>query len=219
MTLSRLWLVSGSVSDMVKECWTVLISKSAKPEHQRDINNWRPITIGSIVLRLFSRIITSRLTKVCPISPRQQGFIKPAGCAENLKFLQLLIWSAKRDHCPLGVVFIDLAKAFDTVSHEHIIMSLRQKGMDEHIIALIKNMYFDINTYIFLKNEQSDPIRIWIGVTQGHPIFPLLFNLSVDPLLCKLEEEGSSFQHRLKNITSMAFADDLVLLSGSWEGI
>lgn len=109
----------------------------------------------------------------------------------------------KRDHRPLGVVFIDLTKAFDTVSHEHI----------------IKNMYFNINTYIFLKNEQSDPIRIWIGVKQGDPISPLLFNLSVDPLLCKLEEEGSGFQHCLKNITSVAFEDDLVLLNGSWEGM
>lgn len=91
MTLFNVWLVSGSVPDMVKECRAVLISKWAKPERQRDINNWHPITIGSIILRLFSRIITIRLTKVCPINPRQRGFIKPAGCAENLKLLQLLI--------------------------------------------------------------------------------------------------------------------------------
>ncbi|NXE17365.1 POLR protein, partial [Lophotis ruficrista] len=59
-------------------------------------------------------ILTARLTKPCPINPRQRGFIKSAGCAENLKLLQLLIKNAKKDHQPLGVVFIDLAKAFDT---------------------------------------------------------------------------------------------------------
>ncbi|NXS50874.1 PO21 protein, partial [Balaeniceps rex] len=71
-------------------------------------------------------------------------------------------------------------------------------------------------TRIDLKNEQSDPIGIRIGVKQGDPMSPILFNLSVDPLLCKLEQEGSGYQHGLKTVTTMAFADDLVLLSGSW---
>ncbi|NXE86043.1 POLR protein, partial [Cochlearius cochlearius] len=93
-------------------------------------------------------IITARLTKACPINPRQRGFIKSPGCAENLKLLQLLIRKAKKEHRSLGVVFIDLAKAFDTVSHSHIIMALKQKGVDDHIIALISNLYHNINTWI-----------------------------------------------------------------------
>ncbi|NXT45287.1 PO21 protein, partial [Pelecanoides urinatrix] len=107
-------------------------------------------------------------------------------------------------------------KAFDTVSHSHIIMALKQKILllvDEHIIALIKNLYHNINNPIDLKNEQSDPTGIWIGVKQGHPMSPTLFNLSVDTLLCKLEEDGFGFQHCSKNIATLAFADDFVLLS------
>ncbi|NXV46828.1 PO21 protein, partial [Uria aalge] len=79
--------------------------------------------------------------------------------------------------------------------------------------------YHNINTRIDLKNEHSDTIGIRIGVKQGDPMSPILFNLSVDPLLCKLEEEGEGFHHRAKSVTTMAFADDLVLLSGSWEGM
>ncbi|NXH69166.1 PO21 protein, partial [Hydrobates tethys] len=101
----------------------------------------------------------------------------------------------------------------------HIIMALKHKGVDEHIIALIKNLYHNINNPIDLKNEQSDPIGIRIGVKQGDPMSPILFNLSVDPLLCKLEEDGFGFQHCSKNITTLAFADDLVLLSESWDGM
>ncbi|NWZ60955.1 PO21 protein, partial [Haliaeetus albicilla] len=110
-------------------------------------------------------------------------------------------------------------KAFDTVSHHHLIAVLKQKGVDHHIITLITNMYQNTRTRIAMKNEQSDPIGIQIGVKQGDPMSPLLFNLSVDPLLCKLEEEGSGYHHDSKGVTSMAFADDLVLLSGSWEGM
>ncbi|NXX51946.1 POLR protein, partial [Tricholaema leucomelas] len=80
-------------------------------------------------------ILTARLTKACPINPRQRGFIRSSGCAENLKLLQLIIRNAKKQHKPLGVVFVDLAKAFDSVNHAHILTVLKQKGLDDHIIG------------------------------------------------------------------------------------
>ncbi|NXQ85423.1 PO21 protein, partial [Nyctibius grandis] len=110
-------------------------------------------------------------------------------------------------------------KAFDTVSHSHIIAALKQRGLDDHIIALIKNMDENVNTYIDMKDKQSEPIKISIGVKQGDPMSPLLFNLSIEPLICKLEDQGCGFKHQSSNITAMAFADDLVLLSDTWEGM
>lgn len=59
---------------------------------------------------------------------------------------------------------MDIAKAFDMVSHSHITTDLRQKHMDEHIIILIKDLYYNITTCIALKNEQSDHIGIQVGV-------------------------------------------------------
>ncbi|KAF1585724.1 UNVERIFIED_CONTAM: hypothetical protein FQV15_0005362, partial [Eudyptes pachyrhynchus] len=109
-------------------------------------------------------------------------------------------------------------KAFDTLSHSHNIMDLKQKGIDEDIIALIKNLYHNINIPIDLKNEQSDPIGIRIGVKQGDPMSLILFNLS-GYLTYLLEEDGFGFQHCSKNITILSFADDLVLLSESWDGM
>ncbi|NWH76013.1 PO21 protein, partial [Piaya cayana] len=79
---------------------------------------------------------------------RQRGFIKSSGCSENLKLLHLLMKMAKRDHCLLAVVFIDIAKAFNTVSHKHLIEALKIRGVDEHIYTLINNLYNNTNTYI-----------------------------------------------------------------------
>ncbi|NXB82944.1 POLR protein, partial [Donacobius atricapilla] len=93
-------------------------------------------------------ILTARLTKACPLNPRQKGFIKAAGCSENLNLLQTIIWLAKREHRPLGVVFVDIAKAFDTVSHQHILHALQQRGVDPHIVSLVTNMYENIRTCI-----------------------------------------------------------------------
>lgn len=78
----------------------------------------------------------------------------------------------------------------------------------------MKNIYTCITT----KDEKSDPIRILKGVKQGDPMSPLLFSLVLDPLLCRLERKGKGYQHGKYNITAMAFTDNLVLSSDSWEG-
>ncbi|NXG20266.1 POLR protein, partial [Grallaria varia] len=93
-------------------------------------------------------IMTARLTKTCPINCRQRGFITAAGCSKNQKLLQLLIRNAKKEHRELGVVFVGITKGFDTVSHQHILMGLKQKRVDSPNINQIKNMYENIYTYI-----------------------------------------------------------------------
>ncbi|NXM65118.1 PO21 protein, partial [Illadopsis cleaveri] len=60
---------------------------------------------------------------------------------------------------------------------------------------------------------------ILTGVKQGDPMSPVLFNLALDPLLCKLETEGKGFQRGGLKVTAMTFADDLVPLSDSWESM
>ncbi|NWT50178.1 PO21 protein, partial [Erythrocercus mccallii] len=89
-----------------------------------------------------------RLGQACPINPRQRGFISASGCSENLKLLQLLVKCAKQEKRDLGIVFMDIAKAFDTVSHQHIVVGLTQRGVDPHIVHLISEMYTNITMYI-----------------------------------------------------------------------
>ncbi|NXT24815.1 PO21 protein, partial [Syrrhaptes paradoxus] len=110
-------------------------------------------------------------------------------------------------------------KAFDSVRHKHIIEALKQRGADHHIRSLITNMYENTNTYPDLKDRQSESIDITTGVKEGDPMSPLLFSLDIDPLINKLEKDGEGFQHNGRKITSLAFADDLVSLSNSWDGM
>ncbi|NWI76841.1 PO21 protein, partial [Dryoscopus gambensis] len=93
-------------------------------------------------------IAMARLVRACPINPRQRGFISASGCFENLKLLQLLVKCAKQEHRKLGVVFVDIAKAFDTVCHQHIIAGLIQRGVDSHVVHLVSDMYRNITTCI-----------------------------------------------------------------------
>lgn len=80
----NMWLVAGVIPRSLKQGRTILLPKTMNAGELRGIGNWRPITIGSLVLRLFSRILTKRLMAACPLNPRQWGFISTPRCSENL---------------------------------------------------------------------------------------------------------------------------------------
>lgn len=126
-------------------------------------------------------------------SPPTTGFICASGCSENLRLLQLVVNNGKQEHKHLGMVFVDIAKAFDTMCHQHVFAGLVQRGVDPHVIQLVREMYRNIKMYISLGKERTDPIYIHSGVKQGDPMSPLVFNLALDPLLRKLEAEGNGF--------------------------
>ncbi len=104
--------------------------------------------------------------------------------------------------------FVDFAQAFDTVSHEHILSSLGQINVDPHVVGLVQETY---------TNGHTADIQVTVGVKQGDPMSPLLFNLALDPLIHGLERFGKGYTLAGNSVTSLAFADDLVLIGGSWS--
>lgn len=212
-------LVTGVLPACLKVSRTTLIPKSTDPMKLAVIGNWRPLTISSVVCRTFSGILAKRLSEVCKFHPRQRGFIASPGCAENLAVLNGIIRTSKRKLLPLAVVFIDFAKAFDSVSHKHFGEVLMRMGVDEHLRDLISDSYRNCFTTVRAGRAATPPIRINVGVKQGDPLSPLLFNLALDPLLRTLDKEGCGFMVGGHRVTSFAFADDLVLVSDSWMGM
>ena len=119
----------------------------------------------------------------------------------------------------LAVVLVDFACAFDSVSHLHIMEVLRMRGLDEYIIGIVGDSYTDVETTITVNGEQSPTVDVRVGVKQGDPMSPPLFNLALDPLIETLERYSLGYKMDDRQIRTLAFADDLVLVSCTWEGM
>jgi hypothetical protein len=188
---------------------TTLLLKEGKDPARAE--NYRPVTTGSLLSRVYWGILDQKLRSVMSFTPRQKGFVNEAGCFNNVHILNETIKLAKKKS-GLVAVQLDISKAFDTVPHEVIGHALRKKGIPEYVIELIKNSYEGVLTTI-KRGKDKIQIQIKRGVKQGDPLSPLLFNVVMEPLILQLErQEGFRINNGCK-VSSLAFADDIVLLA------
>lgn len=217
--LFNIFLLKEDVPSPLKENKTTMIPKSQDP----GVGDWRPITLSSILDRLFAKVLEARLSQVVELNASQRGFIKSLdGCGENLTTYQGLMRYARTNAKSLIVVSLDLAKAFDSVKYSSIRRGLTRLGLDGVSIGLLMNLCYGHKTSIAYDGGDA-AVELRRGVRQGWPLSPLLFLIVVDELLCSLKPvDGFPIVSRTgerTGVTGAAFADDLILYSGSVLGI
>ena len=195
----------------LEQCRTTLLPK--KDHGLEDVGHWRPITVGNLLIRIYAKLWDKRIRKNVTLDERQKGFVPVNGCYENVKILQEIIKSQRRKRKEYNLVFIDLAKAFDTVSHKSIEKGLRRKGIPSQVIKTILDMYGKATTTITVGGKSTRKLKINAGVKQGCPLSPLLFNLIIDELIEELKETNIGIEIRGTLVGCMGFADDLVLIA------
>lgn len=186
---------------------TTLIPKPGKDA--ADVKNWRPITISSMLSRLFSSLLDRRLRSALRQNARQKGFTDENGCFANTRLLNVAIRDAKAQG---GVVSIlDVSKAFDTVPHAAVSECLLRKGIPPTVAEYVAGMYRGCRTKIRTRDGEVE-IELMRGVKQGDPLSPLIFNLIIEPTIERLQAtQGLELEG--ENLAVLAFADDIVLLA------
>ena len=79
-------------------------------------------------------------------------------------------------------VFLDLAKAFDTVNHNILIAKLSLYGIRGIPLQLIRSYLTNQMLYVNLSGYNSNSLVVKFGVPQGSELEPLLFMVYVNDL-------------------------------------
>jgi hypothetical protein len=184
-----------------------------KKNNQKDLKNWRPISLLNVDYKILTKILTNRITevteKIVPIE--QKCGVKNRKMSEIIRNI-----ASFRKYSEQGyLVLIDQIKAFDRVNHKYLFKTMEKLGITGDFLEMTKMLYTDITSKVEVNGAKTKPINIDRGVRQGCPYSMILFVLATIPLIEKIKQSKKiqGYKTKLNNtIKIQCYADDITII-------
>ena len=203
-----------------------ILSLMYKKNDPYDLNNWRPLTLLNLDYKIAAHCLAQRIKPLLPkiISTDQNGFIKGRNISYNIRLIQDIIDYAEKFEVTGAILFLDFAKAFDTVEWEYMFSTLTHFGFQDSFMKWVRTLYTNITCKIYNNGWLSAPMHITIGIRQGCPLSALLFVITVETMAARLRQEEAVHGLKFHNTQGREYkisqlADDTTLFLKSKSDI
>jgi len=144
----------------------------------KECSNYRTIALISHASKVMLKILQARLQQYVnrELPDVQACFRKGRGTRDQIANICWIMEKAKEFQKNIYFCFIDYAKAFDCVDHNKLRKILKEMGIPEHLICLLRNLYAGQEATVRIGHGTTDWFQIEKGVRQCCVLSPCLFN-------------------------------------------
>ena len=192
-----------------------------KKGNAKECLNYHTIALISYSSKVMLKILQVSLQQYvnCELPDVQAGFRKRRGTRDQIANICWIIKKAREFQENIYFCFIDCAKAFDCVDHNKLWEILKEMGMPDHLICLLRNLYADQEATVRTGHGTTDWFQIGKGLHQGCILSPCLFNLYAEYIMrnAGLDEAQAGIKIAGRNINNLRYADDTTFMPESEE--
>ena len=167
---------------VVPEDWKLSnLKELPKKGDLRFSTNWRPIMLRDAAAKIVTLIFGLRIGKIYQQHGRESqcGFCAERGTVDGVFNVKSVVQLRREAGLPTWALWVDLKKAFDTVSRKAMVLVLAKYGVPPKLCAVFEALYAEAEVHLHVGEATSSFVST-MGVFQGCGSSPALFNFMVD---------------------------------------
>ncbi|CAM8887236.1 unnamed protein product [Rhodiola kirilowii] len=210
-------LNDGAQEEELNKTLITLVPKKKDPER---IEDYRPISLCNVIVKLITKVLVNRLKVILPsvISESQSAFVPGKLISDNILAAHELfhfIKSRKRQKKGYFALKLDMSKAYDRVEWDFLKVMLLKLGFPEVWVRSVMSCICSVKYTIRVNDMLTREFRPERGIRQGDPLSPYLFLICTEWLTSRLRElqsrnkiNGVKICREAPEVSHLLFADD-----------